>query len=634
MLPDFDNNLSITKICYTLLTKKIKNIMKLFKNLFSKPLSTKLTVTSSNGFHLRPVAKFSALAKSFKCDVSALFNGKSVDAKKVNTLLSLSLEKQDTFTLTTQGKEAQKALESLQTLFGRLMKEDMEIRETTKETTTYKGKILEGNIIAKGIAIAPAIAYQTQTVTHDNKLTFDKALTKTLDDLEATYMSHKNGTDAEIYLAQKELLLALNETCNSLESLETQITQESNKLKNTKLSAKIADYQDILKQVKTHLGVEIKLLFPEHPFILLANDLLPSEIALLEETKVQGVVLKETAANSHTAILLRASGITSLIADTSQIPLAKEVILDSFAGVAVLSPHETDKKKAQQLQKQYNAKKAHSASKRFDKAVTTQGQHIKIFANVGDVPSAKLAKEEGAEGIGLLRSEFLFKSVKPTLQAQTNAFREIFDNFDDITVRTLDVGGDKALPYINIPLESNPFLGVRGVRLFRTHPEIMEEQLHAVFLASKGKKIKIMFPMVSSVEEFTKAKSFAQNVAQKYNIDISNIDFGIMIEVPSVLFLIEAFNEVVDFYSIGTNDLTQYLFAVERTHPLLKVDELSPVVFSALKTVITKATKPVSICGELASNTKAIDKLINLGITILSVSPKRIAQTKETIRHV
>jgi phosphoenolpyruvate-protein kinase (PTS system EI component) len=140
--------------------------------------------------------------------------------------------------------------------------------------------------------------------------------------------------------------------------------------------------------------------------------------------------------------------------------------------------------------------------------------------------------------------------------------------------------------------------------------------------------------MVSTVEEFNKAKSFAQNVAQKHKIDITHIDFGIMIEVPSVLFLIEAFNEVVDFYSIGTNDLTQYLFATERTHPLLKVDELSPVVFSALESIVKQAIKPVSICGELAANPDAIEKLLNLGLTTLSVSPKSIAQTKEHIRHV
>ena len=160
---------------------------------------------------------------------------------------------------------------------------------------------------------------------------------------------------------------------------------------------------------------------------------------------------------------------------------------------------------------------------------------------------------------------------------------KIFTLFDDITVRTLDVGGDKALPYITLEKEDNPFLGVRGVRLFKTHPEIMEEQLHAMFVAAQNKKIKIMFPMVSSVEEFVDAKTFAEDIAKKHHLDIDNIDFGIMIEVPSVLFLLEELNKVVDFYSIGTNDLTQYLFAIERTHPTLKTDDLSPAVFHAWK---------------------------------------------------
>ena len=602
--------------------------MQLFKNLFSKPLSTQLTVTSSNGFHLRPVARFTALAKSFKCDVTASFNGKTVDAKKVNTLLSLSLEKQDTFTLTTQGKEAQKTLTALQTLFETLMQDDVEVNTIAKENSNYTGETLEGDIISKGVAIAPTSVYKTETIQHKNRLTFKNAIEKTIQNLE------KKRDESDIYLAQKELLLSLSEKCDSLEALETLITEESSKLQGTKLSAKITDYQDILQQVKTSLGLEIKVCFPEHDFILLANDLLPSEITLLSETKVQGVILKETSINSHTAILLRASGIPSLIADTSKIPLDEEILLDSFAGLVVLTPTSEDMQKAKTLQEQTKEQKAHSASKRFESATTSQGKQIKVFANVGDIESAKVAKEEGAEGIGLLRSEFLFKSVKPTLEAQTKAYAEIFDIFEDITVRTLDVGGDKALPYLHIPLEENPFLGIRGVRLFRTHPEILEEQLHAIFIASQGKKIKVMFPMVSTVEEFNKAKSFAQNVAQKHGTDISHIDFGIMIEVPSVLFAIEAFNEVVDFYSIGTNDLTQYLFAVERTHPLLKVDELSPVVFSALENVVKQATKPVSICGELAANTDAIEKLVNLGLTTLSVSPKSIAQTKEHIRHV
>jgi len=608
--------------------------MNLLKTFFFKPRSIQLTITAPNGFHLRPVARFANEAKQFDCTISASVGDKKVDVTKVNALLSLSLEKGDTFVLTTKGKESQKALASLKTLFQTLMQDDVEVGTIKKESVDYEGEILEGDIIAKGVAIAPVSVYKTEILQHENSLAFKEAVNETINALKETYKTQKERSNADIYLAQKELLSTLAEKCDSLEELERVVIEESSKLKGTKLSAKISDYQDILQQVKTALGLEVKVIFPQDDFILLADDLLPSEIALLSSTQVQGVVLKETSINSHTAILLRASGIPSLITDTTQIPLNSDIILDSVAGVVLLHPSNDDIQKAKNLQEQHKKEKAHSASKRFESVQTTEGMTIKVYANVGDVLSAKVAKEEGAEGIGLLRSEFLFKSVKPTLETQTKAYADIFSLFDDVTVRTLDVGGDKALPYINIPLEDNPFLGVRGVRLFRTHPEILTEQLHAIFIAAQGRKVKVMFPMVSTVEEFNKAKIFAQEVAQEHNVDISHIEFGIMIEVPSVLFLLQTLNKVVDFYSIGTNDLTQYLFATERTHPSLKIDETSSVIFDAITHILNHTTKPVSICGELASNTDAIEKLIHLGLTTLSVNPKSIAQTKETIRHV
>ncbi len=608
--------------------------MKFFTAFFSKPLSCDLTITSSNGFHLRPVAQFSSKAKSFDCDIKAQFKGKTADAKKVNALLSLSLEQGDTFTLTAKGKNAKHALDILLELFKTLMQEDKEVLHIDKENHHYTGDILEGEIIAKGIAIAPAYNYKTHTVHEKSNLSFQEAIQKTLQHLDKLYQTYRQKDNADIYLAQKELLSTLSNSLKSIEELEDQIDKESNKLVGTKLASKIIDYQDVLAQVKFYLGSKVQPVFPEKNFILLADDLLPSEIELLAASKAVGVILKKTSINSHTSILLRAAGIPSLIIDSTAINEEKILILDTYAGVAVVNPSSENIKQAEKLQLQDKKQKERSAAKRFNTANIKDGKRIFVYANVGSPEDAKAAKEEGAEGIGLLRSEFLFKSVKPTLQIQQQAYSDIFQYFDDITVRTLDVGGDKSLPYIHIPLEDNPFLGVRGVRLFRTHPDILEEQLHALFLASNGRKIKIMFPMVSNVEEFNKAKSFAQEVAQKHNIDISNIAFGIMIEVPSVLFLIEEFNKVVDFYSIGTNDLTQYLFAIERTHPLLKTDELSPVVFSALETIVKQATKPVSICGELAANTEAITKLINLGLERLSVSVKSIAQTKEHIRHV
>jgi len=593
-----------------------------------------LTVTSSNGFHLRPVAQFVAQSKEFKYDIKASFNGKTVSAKAVNSLLSLNLDKGDTFTLYAKGNKAEQALKGLSHTFKLLMTDDKEVEVIAQTNHSYEGEILEGQTICAGIAMAPLYAYVNQEKYVANDVSFNEAVQHSVAELETLYQTHQNNENADIYLAQKELLLALSHTIDSLESFSRHIEEESKALIGGKLESKIADYQDLLRRVKSFLGYQYEATFPDTPFILLANDLLPSDIQTLEKSTAQGVILQKTSPTSHTAILLRSSGIASILL-SDNVPLIKEeVILDANAAVLVLYPNDKDHKKANESQRIEGHQKAKSHAKRFHQAFTQDEKHIQVLANVSDVQSAKLAKEEGAEGIGLLRTEFLFGKIKPSLETQEDAYRNIFSLFSNVTVRTLDVGGDKALPYIQIPLEENPFLGVRGVRLFRTHPDILEEQLHAIFLATNNKPIKIMFPMVSTVEEFTQTKLFAQNIANKYALDISNILFGIMVEVPSVLFLLEDFNKVVDFYSIGTNDLTQYLFATERTHPLLKVDELSPVVFSALETIIKTATKPVSICGELASNKDAIPKLIHLGLETLSVSSKSIAQTKETIRHV
>ena len=608
--------------------------MSLFKHLFFKSRSTSLTITSNNGFHLRPVAQFTSLAKSFSCTITATFQEKTVNAKSVNTLLSLSLEREDTFTLQTQGKKADEALDALVTLFETLMQTDIEIQEIVKTASDYAGAFIEGDIICEGIAIAPVYHYERKEVQHETNVGFPEAIESSISELENLYLAHKEEDNSSIYLAQKELLASLSENSETLANFEQLIEKESNILLGTKLESKKTDYQDILQRVKKHLGLEIKVTFPDSPFILLTDDLFPSDIDALSDTQVRGVILKESSIHSHTAILLRAAGIASLIAETVHIDQNETLILDAHAGIVIYKPHKDDLQKASQRLQQEKTQNALNATKRFDVALTTQGKEIKVLANVADLNSAKAAKEEGAEGIGLLRSEFLFKADKPSLETQQKAYGEIFSLFDDITVRTLDVGGDKALPYIQMPEENNPFLGVRGVRLFKTHPELLEEQIHAIFIAAREKELKIMFPMVSTVEEFTQAKSFAQDVANTHQMDISNIQFGIMIEVPSVLFLLERFNEVVDFYSIGTNDLTQYLFAIERTHPSLKVDELSPVLFSAIEVILEKATKPVSICGELAAHKSAIEKLVNLGIETLSVSPKSIAKTKELIRHV
>jgi phosphocarrier protein FPr len=508
------------------------------------------------------------------------------------------------------------------------MSSEKEAKAPTKEDTKYEANSLNGEAIATGIAIASVYHYKEEELKKESNMPFDVAIENTLLDLD------KESKDSEIFLAQKELLYSLKNQTSTLQEFENLVELSSTKLLGTKLESKISDYIDILQRVKKYLGFELKSSFPNKSFILIADNLLPSQVESLAKTLVEGVVLKDTALTSHTAILLRGAGISSIIADGSKLKEGSRVILDANSAQLIANPTKNDLKKAQELLLAHKKSEVSIYKKRFESALTKDAKRVKVFANITDEESALRAKEEGAEGIGLLRTEFLFKKVKPSLEMQINAYSKIFDIFDDVTVRTLDVGGDKELAYIDIEKEQNPFLGIRGIRLLKSHPNIIEEQLLAIFKASNGKKIKVMFPMVSSLQEFIEAKEFSKNIAQKNSIDISNILFGIMIEVPSVLFLLKEFNELVDFYSIGTNDLTQYLFAIERTHKTLKTDALSNVVFSAIKNIVEESNKPISICGELASNKKAIKRLIDLGIETLSVSEKNIAQTKEEIRGV
>ena len=607
--------------------------MGLFDRFFAKSATAVLHITSPNGFHLRPAAVFSAEAKKFAASIEAETRGQSIDAKNLNALLSLNLEKGDHFDLVCKGKDAEDALETLIFVFEKLMEHDEAVENIDKATHTYEGSAFHGDIIAQGIAIAPLWRYSERHSQEANGTDFHTALANTADILEREYKANKTRPEGTIFLAQRSLLETLSQDVQTIEAFESAVNSAISALEGGTMAAKITDYRDLLGRVKNAMGYKIQVVWPTSPFILLADDLLPSQVEQLPKT-LEGVVLQKSSLASHTAILLRAAGIPSLLIWDAVEATGQPVILDGFAGMLVTNPAPNDFETAKQLLTQSQNQKKQQHTKRFDASITTSGKTIHVLANVTDPASAKAAKEAGAEGIGLLRTEFLFQEKKPTFQEQTEAYKEIFSLFDDITVRTLDVGGDKALPYIDLPKESNPFLGIRGVRLFKSHPHLIAEQLKAIFTAAEGKALKVMFPMVDSVESFTQAKAFAKAVADKEQLDISKIAFGMMVEVPSVLFLLSEFNKVVDFYSIGTNDLNQYLYAIERTHPTLALDPRSEALFRAIKQVTAEAEKPVSICGELAGDGDATTRLVNAGITTLSVSPGLVAQTKERIRHV
>jgi phosphocarrier protein FPr len=604
-----------------------------------KPILTELTVSSKNGFHLRPIARFIHEAKQFESSISLISKNQEVPATQVPAILALGLEYNDSFQLKTQGKDAAKASEHLSQFFRTLMQDDKEVKTIQTQTDNYEAQSLQGTSIAQGIAIGVLVSfYKESTQTQTKTLSLQEALVKTADDLEALYQQNQENDEANIFLAQKALLES-DLFQKHFDTLDTEIE----KLKGTQFASRIDDYKDLQQRITSYMGISktFTLPNPDIDSIVVADELFPSDVEALSKLEaVKGVILNQGSTTSHVAILLRSFNIPSIIANTKVTATGEyyHSILDASTGQFIDVPTEADFEKAEAKLKTHQATQTQSFEKRFEPSQTQTGKNIKVLANITNVNSAKEAKEQGAEGIGLLRTEFLFTQTKPSTEEQTKAYSEIFALFDEITVRTLDIGGDKSLPYVNIDKEENPFLGIRGIRFSLQEQTLFIEQLLAIFKAvgsiSSNKHIKIMLPMVSTPDEFKEAKAIATHLAKEHSINIENIQFGIMLEVPSVIFALKAFDELVDFYSIGTNDLTQYLFAIERTHPTLTTNPNSPIMMNTLKYIKANTQKPISICGELAGLEEATKTLIELGYDTLSVSSNLIPTLKERIRNV
>lgn len=598
--------------------------MRYLLRYFSKSSVATLSIKNPYGLHLRPSTHIVTTAKKFTSTVEIHHGTDRADAKNLHQLLGLNLAFGDTITIKGFGKDSKEAVNQLSTL---LQNQD-EIHETSSKTPKHKyaGKVLEGKAICGGIAIGSLWYMPIQEMT-----TAQENIKETFLEAKKRVLAHLLEKTNPIFQAHYALIEALQAT--TFESLHQEIKEHIATLKEGANSSKIDDYYNILKYFQ---GTNETLQLPSEPTIVVAHKLLPSDIEAIAKSSIKGVIATSyVAPNSHVALLLRSHQIPAihLQRDCLNNLELKSVIVDGFSGVLVTSLTQEDRAFALSWEQNDNQKQQVAFEKRLLSATTKEGKNIEVVANIQDFKSAQEAKKYGATKVGLLRSEFIFKEDKPTLQEQINFYQEIFELFKEVTVRTLDVGGDKQLPYITIPQEQNPFLGIRGIRLLQTHREIISKQLEAILIASKGKKVKIMFPMVATVDEFLDGKNLAIELSKKLNIDCSNISFGIMIEIPCVVFMLSQFNELVDFYSIGTNDLHQYLFAVDRTHPSFKIDG-DELIFEVVKHIVKNATKPVSICGELAGDIDKIDKLLQTDINTLSVAPKMIPAIKERIRNV
>ena len=429
----------------------------------------------------------------------------------------------------------------------------------------------------------------------------------------------------EAYAAQAERLLAL---------------------RSQLLAGRAADLRDVGRRV-LHLLVGTEETPHDIPAdsIVVAEDLAPSDAASLDRTKVRGFCTTMGSATSHVAILARGLGIPAIAGiDPRALDLraGTRVVLDGDAGTLHPNPAPGEEQAAARRRETAERRRAEELAVASQAATTRDGHRVEVVANIGDVDEARRVPEVGGEGVGLLRTEFLFLDRRraPDEEEQTKVYESIVRALgpDRICViRTLDVGGDKPLPYLSVATEANPFLGERGIRLTLNRPEIFRAQVRAILRASKSGKVAIMFPMISTLAEWRAARDFVER--ERNALAVPPIQIGIMVETSSAALLADRFAEQADFFSLGTNDLTQYTLAMDRTNPRLapQVDALHPAVLRLIERTVAGARKHkrwVGVCGALAGDPAAVPVLIGLGIDELSVDVPIVPSVKARVRNL
>jgi phosphoenolpyruvate-protein phosphotransferase len=417
------------------------------------------------------------------------------------------------------------------------------------------------------------------------------------------------------------------------------------------LRARAADLEAVGRQVLSHL-VDVTPGPPvlSGPGVLLAPDLTPSDTAGLDPASVLGIGTAYGGPTSHTAVLARSLGIPAAVglgATVLQIEEGVTVVVDGDAGTLAPEPTPAEISQARTRGKRFRALEAQARLEAARPAVTRDGTRIEVVANVGRPDDAVAAAQAGAEGVGLLRTEFLFlgRTTMPSEEEQEQAYRAVAEALGGrpVIVRTLDVGGDKPLPYVPMAQEANPFLGVRGLRLGLARPEILLTQLRALVRTAADHPIFVMFPMVTTLQELRSAKELLRQagdgVRASGGATPERIPVGVMVEVPAAALQAGSFADEVDFFSIGTNDLTQYALAAERgnEHVAELADGLHPAVLKLIAMTVEGAApqeRMVGVCGELAGDPVAVPILVGLGVTELSASPPAVPRVKRAVREL
>lgn len=421
---------------------------------------------------------------------------------------------------------------------------------------------------------------------------------------------------------------------------------------NEYMKERAADIRDVTKRVLAHLlGIQIpnpSMIAEE--VVIVAEDLTPSDTAQLNRQFVKGFTTNIGGRTSHSAIMARSMEIPAVVGTkvaTEEINNGDLIIVDGLKGEVHFNPTPEMLDAYKQIQEDFEKQKAEWAKLVNEKSVTADGHHVELAANIGTPKDLKGVVENGGEGVGLYRTEFLYmdRDQLPTEEEQFTAYKAVLEGMEGkpVVVRTLDIGGDKELPYLNLPKEMNPFLGFRAIRLCLEEVEIFRTQLRALLRASVYGNLKIMFPMIATINEFREAKAMLEEQKAKLEeegIEVAaHIELGIMVEIPSTAVLADQFAKEVDFFSIGTNDLIQYTMAADRMNQQVSYlyQPYNPSILRLVKMVIEAAHKEgkwAGMCGEMAGDETAIPILIGLGLDEFSMSASSILKARSLIRNL
>ncbi|HGO3488735.1 TPA: phosphoenolpyruvate--protein phosphotransferase [Staphylococcus aureus] len=537
-------------------------------------------------------------------------------------------------------------------------------------------KLIKGIAASDGVAIAKAYLLVEPDLTFDKneKVTdvegevakFNSAieaskveLTKIRNNAEVQLGADKAAIfDAHLLvLDDPELIQPIqdkikNENANAataLTDVTTQFVTIFESMDNEYMKERAADIRDVSKRVLSHiLGVELpNPSMIDESVVIVGNDLTPSDTAQLNKEFVQGFATNIGGRTSHSAIMSRSLEIPAIVGTksiTQEVKQGDMIIVDGLNGDVIVNPTEDELIAYQDKRERYFADKKELQKLRDADTVTVDGVHAELAANIGTPNDLPGVIENGAQGIGLYRTEFLYmgRDQMPTEEEQFEAYKEVLEamNGKRVVVRTLDIGGDKELSYLNLPEEMNPFLGYRAIRLCLAQQDIFRPQLRALLRASVYGKLNIMFPMVATINEFREAKAIL--LEEKENLkneghDISDdIELGIMVEIPATAALADVFAKEVDFFSIGTNDLIQYSLAADRMSERVSYlyQPYNPSILRLVKQVIEashKEGKWTGMCGEMAGDETAIPLLLGLGLDEFSMSATSILKARRQI---